>query len=268
MASPTLRPALREGDPSTAFERRYGVRKSAVLALAWGGAGLLAVFALLLAWGPGHALAFEWLTDERGPVELSTFIGFMIAAVLAWRLSARARRENSRGGAALGYALFAGICLFAALEEISWGQSLFDFHGPAWLVNLNEQGETNLHDLPGLMDLNSAFVMAFGLAGCVATRLSRFGRWRDLAVPAAMAPLFMLIAGMGALETINDVALLGDRLASLIGTLSEAVEMLGAFGCVAYVLLNARMLERQWRGTHAVDAIGAESLTVPDQAAA
>ena len=50
-------------------------------------------------------------------------------------------------GLAIIQLLLAGIFLVGAMEEISWGQRLFDWSTPQVLDAVNEQGETTLHNL-------------------------------------------------------------------------------------------------------------------------
>ncbi len=213
--------------------------------------GLLAVAAAMLAFTPTRTLADRLLTDEEGPVELGTFLAFFAAAVWSAALAWSARHRADRRLVRFGYAAFACFCLFAAMEEISWGQAWFDIQTPAWFYHLNEQGETNLHNLPGIHELNSMFVMLFGIAGLAATRLGASRRFRDLAPPAGLAALFATIAAMGALETMNDFVWLGRRPSQVIGTISEAVELLGALACFAYAWVNAGALRRAWRAEDA-----------------
>ncbi len=234
--------------PPDSFIARFGVDPKHVHALAWAGVVLIAASAVGLSTGPvSHAVTFALLTDEQGPVEMLTFLCFAAASVLSVRLAREARRRQDARWVFIGYTAFALFCAFAAMEEISWGQSLLGFRGPHWLTDVNEQGETNLHNLPGIMDLNSAFVLAFGLTGLLATRLNASARFRCVAMPGALAPLFALITGMAAVETFSDVVFLGYRFEALIGTLTEIVEMLGAIGCLTFAWLNRRMLHREWR---------------------
>lgn len=213
---------------------------------------LLVGFAAMVANPATRMLGDDLLTGERGPVEIGTFLGFAWAAAMAFHLSREARRRDPRRSVALVYAGVAAFCLFAALEEISWGQSLFDFPTPSWLRYVNEQGETNLHDLPGVMELNSACVFVFAIAGLAGTRLAGRPRWRPFAVPGELGPLFAIITTMAALEMLNDYVFLGYWLSPRIGVLSEAVELLGATACVATVAANRRVLRRQWADDEAV----------------
>ena len=67
------------------------------------------------------------------------------------------RRNGGRYGAAAPWTghrylfwlqlLLAGVFLVGAMEEVSWGQRLFGWGTPAILSEVNEQGETTLHNL-------------------------------------------------------------------------------------------------------------------------
>ena len=116
---------------------------------------LVTVLAAGMTWPPTHALTYWILTDETGPVELSTFACFIIAAVVSARLAAETRRRGGGRSSSVVYGLFALFMFLAAMEEISWGQSLLDFRTPAWLNEINAQGETNLHNLDPLTNLSS-----------------------------------------------------------------------------------------------------------------
>lgn len=239
-----------------AFERTYGVSSRWMEGLNVTGLALLIGYGILL-WIPAtNWVTHGLVTDEWGPVELGTFVAFLAAAAWSARLAWDARAHRAPRPIALVYAAFAVVCWLGAMEEISWGQSLFlSIQTPAWLSHINEQGETNLHDIVGLMELNSAFVLVFGLIGIATTRLR--GRARPFAVPAVMLPLFVMIAAMAAVETVNDFANLGGRWAPLIGALSEVVELLGAVGCFAYAWLNGRRLRREWAGVAGGEATSA-----------
>jgi hypothetical protein len=192
-------------------------------------------------------LARDLLTNEQGPVEVGTFVCFLGAGIVSLRLGREAKRRDANPLVARAYFVFGAFCLFAAMEEISWGESFLDFSPPRWWRRINLQAESNLHNLPGIMDLNSAFVCLFGLAGVA---WSHVGGTRELfrrvAVPASVVPAFALVAMMGALETVNDAVFLGRTAAPFIGVLSEAVELVGAAACLACVAINGRMLFRAW----------------------
>ena len=92
---------------------------------------------------------FRWLAREDGWIEyaqaLCYALGAGLSAWIAWRL----RQTPDRRWSVL-YVLFALALFWVAGEEISWGQRLLQFPTPAWLTSHNLQGETNLHNLPGV----------------------------------------------------------------------------------------------------------------------
>jgi hypothetical protein len=109
--------------------------------------GLAAALAvgLVSAWvDPGwfeHAYVIE-----DGPVEWATAAALLAAAgVSAWTV-----RRPGAGCGRLHAVMWAGLallCLFAAGEEISWGQRVLGFSSPELFVRHNAQHETNLHNL-------------------------------------------------------------------------------------------------------------------------
>jgi hypothetical protein len=83
---------------------------------------------------------------EDGPIEWATFAALLAgAAVSAWTWDRRSVR-----GARLRAMIWCGLaalCLFAAGEEISWGQRIFGWSSPSFFLQHNAQHETNLHNL-------------------------------------------------------------------------------------------------------------------------
>ena len=125
----------------------------------------------------------EWVptrwTREDGVVEYAGFACFLIGSVLAFVAAFRSRPARRRvvGAAALGVVL-----LFAAGEEISWGQRLFDIDTPQALVDGNRQDELNLHNVDGLQQ--KAVIAQLAVAGA-GVWLACFGRqpWARSGLP-------------------------------------------------------------------------------------
>jgi len=206
----------------------------------------LAVCAVLLAFPTTTPLARDLLMNEQGPVEIGTFVAFLFGSFVAARLAWSARPRFGQDRVVIVYACVAAFCLFCAMEEISWGQSFFDFQTPDYWWHLNEQGETNLHDLPGLIDLGEAFVFLFGLMGLGAIAIGANERLRRYAAPLSLMPLFLLVTAMGAIETLNDFVFFGGHTASNISALSEGVELIGAVCAFAPASLTARAIRSEW----------------------
>jgi hypothetical protein len=95
-------------------------------------------------------LSEDWqkaIYAENGPIELGTAGCFAFACVSALML-ARKRPFVPPVYAGL-FVLFSGLCLFVALEEISYGQQLFGWKSPEWFEENNHHHQTNLHNLMG-----------------------------------------------------------------------------------------------------------------------
>ena len=125
------------------------------------------VFTALTHWGLTAYRNVDWLAGEDGASEWWSVATYLAGAGLAAATGRQLRRTNHRRLAVLQFIL-AGVFLIGALEEISWGQRLFNWGTPQALEAVNEQGETTIHNL-GKIDsviFNLLFwVSAAGLAG-------------------------------------------------------------------------------------------------------
>ena len=238
-----------------AFTRTYGVAPQWLSGLASTALVLVLALAVGLIRPDTRPAVRRLLTNETGPVELATFASFIVCALLASRLALEARGRDGARSVALVFALCAAAAGLAGMEEISWGQSLFDFPTPEWLNEINAQGETNLHNLDLVTDLSSASVLVMALAGLVATRFARRGRGACFVVPSALWPLFAMIAAMGTVETVNDLGWLDVTAAGIVGALSEAAELLLAIAFLVVAWLNRRRLHREWWGAADADPV-------------
>lgn len=83
---------------------------------------------------------------EDGPVEWATAVALLAAAAVA-AFTALRPAGGRRGLHAVTWVGLTLLCLFAAGEEISWGQRIFSFATPEFFLQHNAQRETNLHNL-------------------------------------------------------------------------------------------------------------------------
>ncbi len=97
-------------------------------------------FSALLAADPW---IFKALTREDYWVENLTAVWFLLAGLLLF-VTARAERSFLRRCV---YILGGMAMVFAAGEEISWGQRIFGFATPDFLMPLNAQKEFNVHNI-------------------------------------------------------------------------------------------------------------------------
>jgi hypothetical protein len=143
---------------------------------------------------------------ELGIVELATPAVMLCGVVWAGRgLSVVPVRHRlpTRGWL---LAFIIGAVYFAG-EELSWGQQLFGWSTPeAWLA-INDQGETNLHNVHGLLDQTPKMLLRYGaflggvLAPLVADILAprvgglaaHWSFWRWLWPTSACTPAALII---------------------------------------------------------------------------
>lgn len=54
-------------------------------------------------------------------------------------------------------------CLYIAGEELSWGQHLLHWRTPGWMEQVNDQGETNIHNISSWFDQKPRFLLELGI---------------------------------------------------------------------------------------------------------
>ena len=113
---------------------------------------------------------FQALTREDDWVENLTAVWFLLAGLLLF-VTALVERSFFRRCV---YILGAMAMVFAAGEEISWGQRIFGFATPDFLMHLNQQKEFTVHNIAnGMFDiiyLNGTLIL------CMATSAAFFCR--------------------------------------------------------------------------------------------
>jgi hypothetical protein len=190
---------------------------------------------------PATRRATSMLLSENRPVELLTFLFGGLAGLYGLVLAARIRRTE-HPLVVLFYAVFAIGLLLVAMEEISWGQTLFHWRTPAGWNELNRQHEMNLHNLAALGGHNDWLRLAFGIGGLVGVALGAIPALRPVATPVVLAPCFLLVTVHAGIDFANDVVSLGATEDWVVQRSSEMVELIIALGAGAYLALNARLL--------------------------
>ena len=105
----------------------------------------------------------RFLKGESGMVELSTAVFLFIAigfCISSLGLARRLELSTYQKGWLL--LLIAGAAYFA-LEELSYGQHLFGWGTPETLRELNDQEETNLHNVHALFDQVPRALLTIGI---------------------------------------------------------------------------------------------------------
>ena len=118
-------------------------------------------------------LIYRFVIEQRGDVKLYlrritegslvewlSFIFLLFSAWLLWQVASDWGTFKDR---LVGRALSA-VLLIAAMEEMSWGQMIFNWGTPELLDSLNRQQETNMHNLAVFHDYTwTAFAIVFTL---------------------------------------------------------------------------------------------------------
>jgi hypothetical protein len=95
--------------------------------------------------------AVEYFSGEGGIIENFTVIVLIPAILIAvYIVLNRSKLPDTR--LAIWYGLLGLACLYFAGEEASWGQHWFGWQTPEMMGELNDQGETNLHNMSSWLD--------------------------------------------------------------------------------------------------------------------
>jgi hypothetical protein len=130
---------------------------------------------------------YDALVREDSVLEWLQFAGYLAALVLAAAAAYRLERTG-RPALAILFGLLAVCCLFAAGEEISWGQRLFGLGTPHDFASVNNQEELNLHDVGEVQGKLNGLLGLASLYGVAAPWLVR--RRLVIVPPAALGAAF------------------------------------------------------------------------------
>ena len=89
-----------------------------------------------------------FLTKEDGVFETAGAVFFLLSAIIFFTIFLKNRKNSQRSVFKnIFFLLLACVFLFAFLEEISWGQRIFNLSTPQFLQKINKQGEINIHNI-------------------------------------------------------------------------------------------------------------------------
>ena len=113
---------------------------------------------------PTDDLKFYYLVNEEdGPVENVTAIFLIIAGIIGFIIFTKFLKMNKKKFGFL-FLFLAISFLVLGLEEISWGQRIFNFQTPE-LFSANVQGQFTIHNLPVFWTYLHDFLMMVGFVG-------------------------------------------------------------------------------------------------------
>lgn len=102
------------------------------------------------------------LHSESGPHELLQFLIISAALIVSATMLLKINFKQSPWlGAWVGIATLS--CLYVAGEEISWGQHIMNWATPDYWADMNDQGETNLHNTSSWLDQKPRLILEIGV---------------------------------------------------------------------------------------------------------
>lgn len=116
-------------------------------------------FLLLALWLLDAETYQRWFGYEIGFIELLTPALLVVAIFHGVRSLALLRNATPVSWLPGWVLLVALACIYFAGEEISWGQHFFGWQTPATLAELNDQNETNLHNISSWFDQKPRLVV-------------------------------------------------------------------------------------------------------------
>lgn len=181
----------------------------------------------------------DYIEPETGVLEflhvVEAVTGAVLAAALLTRRDVRRRRWLT---AWVGLALVG--CVYVAGEEASWGQHIFAWTTPSEWQAINDQGETNLHNVSSWFDQKPRLLLEIGVivGGLVLPLVQRYGaRLRQGRIAYIVPPLTCLpTAAMAETVRLNEaVAWLLDTPGGLYYRGSEVQELFFYFFVILYL---------------------------------
>lgn len=205
---------------------------------------------------------FRALASEDGPIEAAQAAVLLGCAILSACIAVGLHRRNLTVLSVMYWGLAAG-CFWTVGEEISWGQRLLGLATPEWLAH-NQQGESNLHNLPGVGSTLHRIVW-YGLWVTIAVSLvtsylkpSQAARWRtDLwTPPLILIPTWLCFLSYDAIRALDQWWYQRDHVAATVSRLQEPVELILYGGVLVFLTM---VLMRVRSGTPASSGLTAEA---------
>lgn len=127
---------------------------------------------IAVSWNFDEKFYNQWVGGELGAIELLTPVVLIVGIVLGYK--AYSSRQILNDNARRWVLLVVLACVYFAGEELSWGQQIFKWQTPEIMESLNDQGETNLHNMSSWFDQKPRLLLElFVLIGGVVAPISR-----------------------------------------------------------------------------------------------
>ncbi len=182
------------------------------------------------------------LSRENSLFELATAGLLLAGGVFGWSVGWRALVRGVRGLVWGFFVVFSLGLLLVGVEELAWGQKIFDYATPAVMEDLNKQQEMTLHNLPGLHGRSDIMWGLFALGGLIGIGLGKVKAFEKIAPPGVLASWFVMILLISLPLTWKDFTGNQNRVTVVLGRMDEFTEMLIAMAACLYLRLCARRM--------------------------
>ncbi|OEK08594.1 hypothetical protein A8C32_03855 [Flavivirga aquatica] len=224
------------------FYEKYGITKNTVKIIVITPVVITALMMVVLLIPSTSKMGF-WLLDENKPIEILTFIVFILAGFYGLNLSIKLFKFKKLFPALL-YFIFSFCLIFLAMEEIAWGQWFFHFETPDSWKEINLRNETTIHNIDGIQGNTEILRLIYGVSGLIGIWFYRFYKFKDVYVPIILLPWFIVIIFHGSIDFYADIVSVGNRADLILQESSELIELLIAISSFIYLWLNSKMLKK------------------------
>lgn len=188
--------------------------------------------------------AYRLLANEDGITEWLQVVLIVVCLLAYVRIGWVLWRSGHRALALLFFTGAAGM-FFVGGEEISWGQRIFGWATPDVLEDINNQGESNIHNIGPLLRIFNLVVLAVSLAAIVAP-LARWTIWRERLRGVAgylFVPPVALIPAFGFAFAYRAIRLLFlPEPDYVLSKYAEFAELSFYFGLAVFAIVTLRVL--------------------------
>lgn len=156
----------------------------------------------------------------------------------------------------LWFIIFSILCIFIAGEEVSWGQSFFNYQVPSSITSSNYQGEFNLHNSMAIQSSNNslssiffkllaAYFIVYPMALVVFPTIKNIAIKISLPTPSMLIALIAILAK--AANMVNYQLIYGSLFAEDILHLGEALESIFELSLLILAIESLIQLEKPSR---------------------
>ena len=191
---------------------------------------------------------FAYIASEDGGLETMQFAFDLLSATLCVYLCRLFYSHNQKETAFL-FAVGVAFFFFIAMEELSWGQRIFQYPTPPWMLAHNKQQEFNLHNISGIKNRYVHLVIgSYGVfSGLLYRMLSRVQvRWLKELMQVVRVDLFVIpfrytpyfLSAVCYFVFYYDIITRWDRAGAYI---QEVAEFFVSFGCYLVLFQHLRV---------------------------